>query len=600
MKKIFLICIWLLTFNMMYGQPSGWQVNSAAYEYSMTMTAEVEYNGMLMSNQNDTLGAFVDGECRGIAEASWVDSYGKYMFFLTVFSNNYSGDSIEFRYYSHGNQTITKGFSPVAFVDGKNLGTASDPFIISGSISDNSCQVVFEVYGGESPLEGAKIQIDSLSMTTDSSGLASFRLKDSTYDFHVTAAGFSDYTDTLEVAGSDVHQQVNMQQQTYPVIFTVMNDSTGVEGVSITLDDQTHLTDSTGKTNFEKTSGTYAFAVKGKEYDDTTGTVTVTNDTLETFIPLAMSGYEVLLTITGAGESLQGARVSFNDSVYIANSSGQVSFRLKDSTYDYRVTADGFLDYADTLEVAGSDVHQQVNMQQQTYPVIFTVMNDSTGVEGISVTLDDQTYLTDSTGKITFEKTNGTYSFAVKGKGYNDTTGTVTVNDDTLETFIPLEMSRYEVLLTITGGGDSLQGARVNFNDSLYIADSSGQVKALLTNGVYFYTVSAEGFEDFSDSLTISGDHVTRVITLDQLTGINTPGRVDVMAYPNPVKDRLILSGEDLRSAELANLQGQIIFRKQNLQSNDLIDLSGFSPGIYLLRIRTSDNAVHTIKLIKQ
>ncbi|MDA3865972.1 MAG: T9SS type A sorting domain-containing protein [Salinivirgaceae bacterium] len=131
MKKIFITISFLLTTIALTAQPNEWSVSGADYEYSMTVSAIVEYEGVNQGSENDFLGAFVGNECRGVAQASYIEANDNYLFFMVIFANEYSGEIIEFKFFNDDNQNILEGFHTLSFADGQNLGTASIPYIVS-------------------------------------------------------------------------------------------------------------------------------------------------------------------------------------------------------------------------------------------------------------------------------------------------------------------------------------------------------------------------------------------------------------------------------------------------------------------------------------
>lgn len=78
--------------------PEGWDINPSAFEHSMTSTNIVVSGEENIIKENWILGAFVDGECRGVAEAIWVAPLDAYMFFLTTYANS-SGELLHFKLY---------------------------------------------------------------------------------------------------------------------------------------------------------------------------------------------------------------------------------------------------------------------------------------------------------------------------------------------------------------------------------------------------------------------------------------------------------------------------------------------------------------------
>src|SRR5690606_7524904 len=75
---------------------------------------------------------------------------------------------------------------------------------------------------------------------------------------------------------------------------------------------------------------------------------------------------------------------------------------------------------------------------------------------------------------------------------------------------------------------------------------------------------------------------------------------IQVKIYPNPASDRVFVefSSETNADYELLSLEGRILSRGK-LSGSDYIELSGYSTGMYILRIQ-AEGAVSTHKLIKQ
>ena len=102
----------------------------------MTLTCQVQIKGETTGGAGDMLAAFVNGECRGVAAAQYVASTDKYIFYLVVFSNNYSGEQVSFKYFNKAQDRIYTGFDTLDFNDGVNQGTVSDPANISKGKAD--------------------------------------------------------------------------------------------------------------------------------------------------------------------------------------------------------------------------------------------------------------------------------------------------------------------------------------------------------------------------------------------------------------------------------------------------------------------------------
>ena len=80
-----------------------WHIDPAAYNFSTNLTVELDIEGVLSDDRVDRIGAFVDGELRGVANIARYDAIGSsdlinpYLAFLTVYSNVSAGDTIDFQ-----------------------------------------------------------------------------------------------------------------------------------------------------------------------------------------------------------------------------------------------------------------------------------------------------------------------------------------------------------------------------------------------------------------------------------------------------------------------------------------------------------------------
>ncbi|MCB0520558.1 MAG: T9SS type A sorting domain-containing protein [Lewinellaceae bacterium] len=74
-----------------------WEVNPANFSYSMNLTVQLDIEGTLSTDDMDIVAAFVNDTLRGMAYLQYVPAVDKYEAFLTVYSNNFTGDTIKFQ-----------------------------------------------------------------------------------------------------------------------------------------------------------------------------------------------------------------------------------------------------------------------------------------------------------------------------------------------------------------------------------------------------------------------------------------------------------------------------------------------------------------------
>ncbi|MBI3195314.1 MAG: T9SS type A sorting domain-containing protein [Ignavibacteriae bacterium] len=106
--------------------PTGWSVTPNDYQYTMSIIGEVK--GSTTLSEDDVLGAFVNGECRGIVQPIYVSTIDKHLFFLMTYSNLVSGEQMEFRYFDEQTQTERVVNQYLTFAQDAIEGQVESPF----------------------------------------------------------------------------------------------------------------------------------------------------------------------------------------------------------------------------------------------------------------------------------------------------------------------------------------------------------------------------------------------------------------------------------------------------------------------------------------
>ncbi len=104
-----------------------WSVNPNDFQFSMTVTGEVSVAGDIINQQDAYIGAFVEGECRGVSPTS--EDGGNYkLFFITIYSNDVEGEVVEFKLMDE-NDVETAMANTIQFKNDANYGSADSPFL---------------------------------------------------------------------------------------------------------------------------------------------------------------------------------------------------------------------------------------------------------------------------------------------------------------------------------------------------------------------------------------------------------------------------------------------------------------------------------------
>lgn len=87
----------LLNLRVFKELPEVWNFNPSDFEYSMNIIGRVLIDNVVSIDKYDKAAAFVDGECRGIAQLQYIEEYDMYEVFLDVYSNVETGEHFEIR-----------------------------------------------------------------------------------------------------------------------------------------------------------------------------------------------------------------------------------------------------------------------------------------------------------------------------------------------------------------------------------------------------------------------------------------------------------------------------------------------------------------------
>ena len=121
--------------------------------------------------------------------------------------------------------------------------------------------------------------------------------------------------------------------------------------------------------------------------------------------------------------------------------------------------------------------------------------------------------------------------------------------------------------------------------------------------GTYYYQVTAvysRGEETCeSEPATAYGD-AEKDYVIVEVTKIDENGVKSMMVYPNPAKDMLNITAENMKRITINNVLGQIVYDQNVNSDNAVINMSQYEAGIYMVRIVTENGiAVKRISVAK-
>ncbi|MFN4254124.1 MAG: MopE-related protein [Saprospiraceae bacterium] len=129
MQKILLFLLLACCPGLARAQAPGWSVNPSLFQHSMNLTAALRLDGSPENGTSNVLGAFVGNELRGVATPVPVN--GTALYFLTVYSNKTSGETLQFKVYTNADDQTHPAGEMLAFVRGSVAGTATTPYLVN-------------------------------------------------------------------------------------------------------------------------------------------------------------------------------------------------------------------------------------------------------------------------------------------------------------------------------------------------------------------------------------------------------------------------------------------------------------------------------------
>lgn len=109
-----------------------WTVTPSDYQYSLTITAVLNIDGISADQSEDKVAVFLDGVCRGVASPSaYSTADGRKLVFLQVYSNAVSGEILSFKLYDASKDQQFDAVNTIEFSNDASLGSPNDPYVVT-------------------------------------------------------------------------------------------------------------------------------------------------------------------------------------------------------------------------------------------------------------------------------------------------------------------------------------------------------------------------------------------------------------------------------------------------------------------------------------
>lgn len=192
---------------------TGWTVNPADFRYDMSLYFEVaREDGASIDYNLYDVGAFVDGQCRGLSEVVSLPGGGSCLY-MRIRSNQESGEWVSFKLREKATQAVTDIENvTVAFKSDDRIGMPSDPFRMVVGAKDSYTVTISAGIGGSVDNVGGQYD-EGATLTVTAT-------PDEGYSFAGWSDGNNDATRIITVSG-DISLTANFTVNSYKLTYVV-------------------------------------------------------------------------------------------------------------------------------------------------------------------------------------------------------------------------------------------------------------------------------------------------------------------------------------------------------------------------------------------
>jgi uncharacterized protein (DUF2141 family) len=411
-----------------------------------------------------------------------------------------------------------------------------------GTVSPSQSKTVSVSYSEYSDHD--KYVFEKLTYSGDESGSSTSQSYSQTYTSYSKPLTVTFYCHPKESADTPEESQ-----GTITVYVRDAETNAVISGASVSGADRTEITGSTGKATFANLAfGSYTFTATKSGYLSNSGTSTIKESTPSNIITIYLTKdvpidegptddtkITVYVRDSQTYAIISGAYVSGGNYSGYTNNYGYVLFSgVEYGTYAFTATCFGYNVNSAYVTVSSESlvntitVYLTPNVTTEDFPetgdITICVYDDKSWrpVEGVTVTSEEISGITDSSGFISFSDLEfGTYNFTAFKEGYTEGYGSATISisspSESIAIFITPIATCGSVNVTVKDKETNavIPGAKVTSGDYNGTTDTSGNVMfEELPFDTYSFTVSAEGYESNSASVAISLSQPCKSITI--------------------------------------------------------------------------------------
>jgi len=192
----------------------------------------------------------------------------------------------------------------------------------------------------------------------------------STNTITVNADETSNYN--CKITNEDFHeltlhtQNITFPEDGYGITFTVKDEKgNALKDAKINIGAVELTTNENGQATFNATKGSFNYTVSLEDYADQTGNLVVTEGAVSEEIAMAALEYMITFRVSDKNENaIESAAISIGNKTLETNENGVATIDTVNGTYDYTVSANGFQDHENSVEVNGEKVTKTITLSE--------------------------------------------------------------------------------------------------------------------------------------------------------------------------------------------------------------------------------------------
>ena len=318
---------------------------------------------------------------------------------------------------------------------------------------------------------------------------------------------------------------VSVPKQTATFTVANANNSVAVFDASITVGGQTIKTDVIGVAKFDLPDGSYSYEVTKEDFITKTGSITISGGDITENISLNPIAYHwVTFSVTdGSSNPVEGVSVTISgEGTVTTDASGIAVKELLDATsYNYTATKAEYFDATGSFTISGSDHSENVTINAMPkYTATFVVKdNNAVAVENATVIVNNDTLSTNTSGEVTIDLIDGSYTYTAQKLGYVSNSGTITVSGAPLTENVTIDIiPTYTVTFNVTDDmGNDEEGVNITIETTTITSDATGTATIEVPDGSYNYTATKTGHFNTTGSITVSGATLSENVVMDSI-----------------------------------------------------------------------------------